>query len=149
MRGDLVVTPRVRIPAGELSFAFARSGGPGGQNVNKVSSKAELRWNPACSSALGADDRAWLLERLAKRLTNDGTLIVTSTLTRDQIQNRDDALSKLALDRARGARSSPEASPRDQSRRERRSAAESTPSATARRSRRIAAATRERLRADR
>jgi ribosome-associated protein len=97
MRGDLVVTPRVRIPAGELSFAFARSGGPGGQNVNKVSSKAELRWNPVSSSALGADDRAWLLERLGNRLTNDGTLIVTSTLTRDQIQNRDDALSKLAL----------------------------------------------------
>jgi ribosome-associated protein len=97
MRGDLVVTPRVRIPAGELSFAFARSGGPGGQNVNKVSSKAELRWNPVHSNALGADDRAWLLERLGNRLTNDGTLIVTSTLTRDQIQNRDDALSKLTL----------------------------------------------------
>ena len=97
MRGDVVVSPRLTIPAAELSFAFARSGGPGGQNVNKVSSKAELRWNPVSSSALGADDRAWLLERLGNRLTNDGTLIVTSTLTRDQIQNRDDALSKLAL----------------------------------------------------
>jgi ribosome-associated protein len=94
---DIVVTPRVTIPASELSFAFARSGGPGGQNVNKVSSKAELRWNPVESSALGADDRAWLLERLGRRLTNDGTLIVTSTLTRDQIQNREDAVSKLAL----------------------------------------------------
>jgi ribosome-associated protein len=97
VHGDVVVTPRLTIPAGELSFAFARSGGPGGQNVNKVSSKAELRWNPARSSALRADDRAWLLERLANRLTNDGTLIVTSTLTRDQLQNRDDAVSKLAL----------------------------------------------------
>jgi len=97
MQGDLVVTPRLTIPSGELSFAFARSGGPGGQNVNKVSSKAELRWNPTTSSALGADDRAWLLERLANKLTTDGTLIVTSTLTRDQIQNRDDAVAKLAL----------------------------------------------------
>jgi ribosome-associated protein len=97
MRGDIVVTPRLTIPAAELSFAFARSGGPGGQNVNKVSSKAELRWNPVQSSALRDDDRAWLLERLGNKLTNDGTLIVTSTLTRDQIQNRDDALSKLAL----------------------------------------------------
>ncbi len=92
-----VVTPRVTIPAAELSFAFARSGGAGGQNVNKVSSKVELRWHPVSSAALGADDRAWLLERLATKLTNDGTLIVTSTRTRDQIQNRDDALSKLTL----------------------------------------------------
>ena len=50
---DLVVTPRLTIPGGELSIAFARSGGPGGQNVNKVSSKVDLRWNPATSAALG------------------------------------------------------------------------------------------------
>jgi ribosome-associated protein len=94
---DIVVTPRLTIPAGELEIAFARSGGPGGQNVNKVSSKVDLRWNPTTSSALTHDDRNWLLSRLANRLTTDGTLIVTSTLTRDQIKNRDDAMSKLAL----------------------------------------------------
>lgn len=94
---DLVVTPRLVIPAGELALAYARSGGPGGQNVNKVSSKVELRWNPVTSSALTADDRAWLLQQLASKLTTDGTLIVTSTLTRDQLQNREDALSKLTL----------------------------------------------------
>ncbi len=94
---DLVVSPRLTIPAGELAVAFARSGGPGGQNVNKVASKVELRWNPATSAALGEGDRAWLLERLRSRLTGDGTLIVTSTLTRDQLQNRDDAEAKLVL----------------------------------------------------
>ncbi len=94
---DIVVTPRLTIPAGELALAFARSGGPGGQNVNKVSSKVELRWNPTTSAALTSDDRTWLLSRLANRLTTDGTLIVTSTATRDQIKNRDDAMSKLAL----------------------------------------------------
>ena len=94
---DLIVTPRLTIPAGELAFAFARSGGPGGQNVNKVSSKVELRWNPTTSAALALDDRTWLLSRLANRLTTDGTLIVTSTATRDQIKNRDDAMSKLTL----------------------------------------------------
>jgi len=94
---DLVVTPRVTIPAGELALAFARSGGPGGQNVNKVSSKVELRWNPTTSAALTDDDRAWLVQRLRSRLTSDGTLIVTSTATRDQAKNRDDATSKLAL----------------------------------------------------
>jgi ribosome-associated protein len=97
MSADLVVTPRLTIPAGELSMAFARSGGPGGQNVNKVSSKVELRWNPVTSAALTHDDRALLLERLRSRLTTDGTLIVTSTLTRDQLKNRDDAQSKLVL----------------------------------------------------
>ena len=94
---DLVVTPRVTIPGGELAIAFARAGGPGGQNVNKVSSKVELRWNPTTSAALTDEDRAWLVHRLRSRLTTDGTLIVTSTATRDQGKNRDDATSKLAL----------------------------------------------------
>jgi ribosome-associated protein len=94
---DLVVTPRLTIPAGELSWSFVRSGGPGGQNVNKVASKVELRWNPATSAAPSAADRAWLVEQLGRRLTADGTLIVTSTSTRDQLQNRDDAVAKLTL----------------------------------------------------
>jgi ribosome-associated protein len=94
---DIVVSSRLTIPAGELGLAFARSGGSGGQNVNKVSSKVELRWNLPSSTALGDDDRRWLLSRLGSRLTQDGTLIVVSQLTRDQIKNRDDAASKLAL----------------------------------------------------
>lgn len=94
---DIVVSPRLTIPAGELATSFARSGGPGGQNVNKVASKVELRWNPTTSGALGEADRHWLVSKLANRLTGDGTLIVTSTATRDQIKNREDAASKLAL----------------------------------------------------
>ena len=81
----------------ELTISFIRASGPGGQNVNKVSSKVELRWNPTTSAALTDDDRAWLLGRLANRLTTDGTLIVTSTATRDQLKNRDDVMSKLTL----------------------------------------------------
>ena len=94
---DIVVTPWLTIPSGELSVSFARSGGSGGQNVNKVSSKVDLRWNLPSSQALRAEDREWLLQKLRSKLTTDGTLIVTSTLTRDQIKNRDDAESKLAL----------------------------------------------------
>lgn len=100
MADDIVVTPRVIIPGGELEVAFSRSGGPGGQNVNKVASKVELRWRPTSSAvleALGAEERAWLLARLSSRLTLDGELIVTSTATRDQLKNRDDASAKLAL----------------------------------------------------
>jgi ribosome-associated protein len=94
---DIVVTPRLTIPAGELEMAFARSGGPGGQNVNKVSSKVDLRWNPETSTALTLDDRQLLLAKLKNRLTTEGYLIVTSSATRDQMKNRDDALDKLAL----------------------------------------------------
>jgi ribosome-associated protein len=93
----ITVSPRLSIPASELEIAFARSGGPGGQNVNKVSSKVELRWNVRASSAVQAEDRAWLLGQLGSRLTGMGELIVTSTATRDQLKNREDAASKLAL----------------------------------------------------
>jgi ribosome-associated protein len=92
---DLAVNDQLIIPAAELQVAFARSGGPGGQNVNKVESKVELRWNPAQSAVLGDADRDWLLERLAGRLTQAGDLLVTSTRTRDQAKNRDDAMTKM------------------------------------------------------
>ena len=94
---DLVVSPRLTIPGDELSIQFARSGGSGGQNVNKVSSKVDLRWNVAESRAVHPDDKEWLLQQLRSKLLDDGTLIVTSTLTRDQIKNRADAESKLIL----------------------------------------------------
>lgn len=93
---DLVVSDRITIPAGELRVSFARSGGPGGQNVNKVETKVELRWTPAGTSAVDEADRAWLLQRLAARLTSEGELLVTSSRTRDQGRNREDARQKLA-----------------------------------------------------
>ena len=94
---DLVIQPGLTLPGSEFEIAFARSGGSGGQNVNKVSTKVDLRWYPSTSTALSADDREWLLTKLAKKLSSEGALIVTSTLTRDQAKNREDALGKLAL----------------------------------------------------
>jgi ribosome-associated protein len=96
VRPGIVVRAGLTIPEAELEVAFSCSGGPGGQNVNKVATKVELRWCPATSVALTDRDRAWLLERLRNRMTNDGTLIVTSTLTRDQLKNRANAEEKLA-----------------------------------------------------
>ena len=64
------------LPAEELSVSFARSGGPGGQNVNKVETKAVLRWNPRTSRVLREDQRELLLDRLAARLTTEGELVL-------------------------------------------------------------------------
>ena len=94
---DLVIKPGLTIPSGELEIAFARSGGPGGQNVNKVSSKVDLRWSPVTSEVLSEVDRTLLVDKLKNRLTNDGVLIVTSTKARDQMKNREDARDKLVL----------------------------------------------------
>lgn len=92
----LPVNDRVEIPLSEIDLAFARSGGPGGQNVNKVETQVEVRWTPSTSAALSPDDRAWLVQKLASRLTKDGELLVTSNRFRTQGANRQDALDRLA-----------------------------------------------------
>ena len=81
------VTDRVVIPDTELAVTYARSGGPGGQNVNKVSSKAVLRWRARETVALPPDAKARLLDALGSRLTNDGELVIACDETRDQAQN--------------------------------------------------------------
>jgi ribosome-associated protein len=94
---DIIVKQgSIVIPESELTESFSRSGGPGGQNVNKVNSKAELRWTPRTTRALSERDRAWLIKRIENRLTNAGELVITSDETRDQHRNREDARRKLA-----------------------------------------------------
>src|SRR6185369_10271518 len=91
----LVVTPNIRIPREEFEFTFTRSSGPGGQNVNKVNSKAVLRCNPATSPNLPDDVRRRFLQRYASRMTTAGELVMTSERYRDQRQNIDDCLEKV------------------------------------------------------
>ena len=91
----LEITPRVRIPAAEIALSYAASGGPGGQNVNKVASKAVLRWSPVTSVALSDADRAYVLSRLRARLTSDGELVLSSDRNRDQPRNVEDVLERL------------------------------------------------------
>jgi ribosome-associated protein len=92
----LEVTPTIRIPFDEFEWSFARSGGPGGQNVNKVSSKAVLRWNFVGSPSLPDEVKARFRERFPSRITTEGELVMSSELTRDQGRNREDCLQKLA-----------------------------------------------------
>jgi ribosome-associated protein len=92
----LVVDPRVTIPDGDLTWHAVRASGPGGQNVNKVASKVELRFDLRNTTALAPDVKA-RLEALAKNAIDaNGVLHVTSQATRDQRQNLDDAREKLA-----------------------------------------------------
>ncbi|MEX0586113.1 MAG: alternative ribosome rescue aminoacyl-tRNA hydrolase ArfB [Pirellulales bacterium] len=91
----LVVGRRIRLPLTELTFTYVRSSGPGGQNVNKVASKAVLRWQPATSGGLPEDVRERFLRRYDSRLTNAGELILTSDRYRDQGRNTADCLDKL------------------------------------------------------
>ena len=96
MESGLEVRPGLEIPGGELVVDYARSGGPGGQNVNKVSTKVVLRWSVRESSALSEHDRAWLLQRLASRLTREGELVLHSSAHRERGRNLEEARERLA-----------------------------------------------------
>ena len=90
-----VVNEKIKIPLQELDFSFARSSGPGGQNVNKVNTKATLRWNASASPSIPEAIQARLLLKYRRRLTKEGELIITSQRYRDQGRNVADCLSKL------------------------------------------------------
>ena len=84
------------IPERELVFTFARSSGPGGQNVNKTETKATLRWAVLQSPSLPVDVRARFMRSFASRITTEGELVLSSQRHRDRLRNVDDCLEKLA-----------------------------------------------------
>ena len=94
-RRDLRVRVDLVIPADELREAASRSGGPGGQHVNKTSTRVTLRWNVTASSCLTASQRRRLREKLGGRLTRTGDLVVNSDRTRSRARNREYARNRI------------------------------------------------------
>jgi ribosome-associated protein len=90
------VTEGLAIPDEELSFQTSRSGGPGGQNVNKLETRVTVRFDVASSPSLTEEQRQRLLQRLATRITRSGVLHVTSQKHRTQAENREAAVARLA-----------------------------------------------------
>jgi ribosome-associated protein len=89
------ITPLIAIDPRELSETFVRASGPGGQNVNKVATAVELRFDVANSPSLPADVRQRLARLAGRRLTKDGVLVIEADRFRTQEMNRDDALDRL------------------------------------------------------
>ena len=91
----IVIYPDLVIPAAELRYRFSRSGGPGGQHVNRTETRVELLFDVAHSSSLTDDQRARVLHRLQGHVDHDGVLRVVSSATRSQLDNRADAATRF------------------------------------------------------
>lgn len=93
--GKIVINSGVSLPDEEIWFTFSRSGGPGGQNVNKVNSKVTLWFDVENSSSLSDYQRNLIKNRLANRISGKGVLQVTVTQHRTQGANREEALQRF------------------------------------------------------
>ncbi len=93
---SLQITPGLEIPDSELSITFVRASGPGGQNVNKVATAAQLRFDLAGSPSLGPGVKARMRPLSGRRLSEDGALLIIARNHRTQEGNRREALERLA-----------------------------------------------------
>lgn len=89
------ITPSLQIDDRELQFEFVRAAGPGGQNVNKVATAAQLAFDAASSPSIPDEVKARLIKIAGKRMTKDGILLIEARRFRTQAQNREDALARF------------------------------------------------------
>ena len=92
----LVITPDIAIPDEEFEWKFIRASGPGGQNVNKVSSAVQLRFLLPQNTSLPVAARNRLRRLAGQKINDDGTILISARSERSQEQNRRDALDRLA-----------------------------------------------------
>jgi ribosome-associated protein len=96
MKNDLHIKNGITIPEHELIITTSRSGGAGGQHVNKTDTRITIRWNIKTTTALTDEQKNYILEKLQARITSDGDLIVHNSESRSQLQNKKNALNNLA-----------------------------------------------------
>lgn len=96
MKNDILVKAGIVIPNSEIEITTSRSGGAGGQHVNKTDSRITVRWNIPNTIALSPEQKTRVLHNLASRLTTEGDLIIHHSVSRSQQQNRQGALEQLA-----------------------------------------------------
>lgn len=92
---NLYIPDGINIPEYELEISASRAGGPGGQHVNKTSSRITIRWHVQKSSALNEDQKRQIEQVLATRITSDGYLQISNSATRSQHENRKRAIAQL------------------------------------------------------
>jgi len=96
MKNDLFIKNGITIPEHELEITASRSGGAGGQHVNKTDTRITLRWNVKTTAILAEEQKQRILEKLSSRITEEGDLIIHNSESRSQQQNRKNALNNLA-----------------------------------------------------
>src|SRR5579872_1395290 len=96
MKNDLHIKNGITIPEHELEITASRSGGAGGQHVNKTSTRITVRWNVKNSTALTDEQKARIVTNLASRLSSEGDLIINNSQSRSQQHNKELALTNLA-----------------------------------------------------
>jgi ribosome-associated protein len=96
MKNDLFIKNSITIPEHELEITTSRSGGAGGQHVNKTDTRISIRWNVKNTSVLTEEQKQRVLENLESRTTQDGDLIVHNSESRSQQQNKKNAMNNLA-----------------------------------------------------